>query len=106
MKIAVPSDDQISISSDIESANGFVIIEYENGRIKEYKYRKNKYSGDRSDRSLISFVIKDCDILITNKISNGCYSDILVADIETYFTKHSDVIKAVKLFMNGELTLK
>lgn len=105
MKIAVPSDDQITISQNIENANGFVIIDYESGEIGEYEYRKNKKE-DKSQCSIIKSIIKDCNVVISHKMNKACYNDLQAEDIEIYITDKIDVIETVRLFITGDKVIK
>jgi predicted Fe-Mo cluster-binding NifX family protein len=105
MKIAVPSDDQITISQNIENANGFVIINYESGEIGEYEYRKNNRE-NKNQCSIIKSIIKDCNVVISHKMNKACYNDLQADDVEIYITDKIDVIETVRLFITSKKVMK
>ena len=99
MKIAMASNDEIKIASHLGRTNGFVIVDLEDGKVKDRQYRKNDFTGHkrgmmssghdpgRFDPTLVAF--KD--------------SDLEVPGIETYLTEEEDVAKAINLFAEDKL---
>lgn len=113
MKIAVASDDEITIAEHFERAKGFVIVDVVNGRTQGWKYREINSTGhstrsknidNESDRSAqIQAVLKDCDIIISHSTERRLGNDLKVAGIETYFTEEMHVATAINYYIAGIL---
>ena len=107
------SNDEIKIASHLGRTNGFVIVDLEDGKVKDRQYRKNDFTGHkrgmmssghdpgRFDPTLVAF--KDCDAIISHGMRRRLISDLEVPGIETYLTEEEDVAKAINLFAEDKL---
>lgn len=113
MKIAIASDDEIKIASHLGRTNGFVIVDLEDGKVKDREYRKNDFTGHKRGmkgsshepgrHGPILVALKDCDVIISHGMGRRLVSDLEVAGIETYLTEEEDVAKAINLFAEDKL---
>jgi predicted Fe-Mo cluster-binding NifX family protein len=113
MKIAVASDDELTIAEHFERAKGFVIVEIVNERTQGWKYREISSTGhstrsknidNESDRiAQILAALKDCDIVISHRMEKRSCNDLKVAGIETYFTEEMHVATAINYYVAGIL---
>ncbi len=113
MKIAIASDDQLIIAQHFGRTKGFVIAELENGRVKEWKYRKIdlrdrrrelRESDHRSSwKSQVLAVLKDCDVLISHGFENQFFCELKSSGIEICFTEQMYVATAVNYYIAGIL---
>jgi predicted Fe-Mo cluster-binding NifX family protein len=113
MKIAIASNDGISISSHFGRAAGFVVFDVEDGKVKERLYRKNEHtghalgmegSGPHFDRhGIILDALKDCDTVIAHGMGRRIYDDLQSADIQPFIVEEDDVLKAVHLYLENKL---
>ena len=76
MKIAIASDDNIKIASHLGRTNGFVIVNLEDGKVKDREYRINNFTSHRrglqghghepgSHRPILA-APKDCQVIISH----------------------------------------
>ncbi len=113
MKIAIASDDEITIAPHFGRTNGFVIVDLEKESIKEREYREINFTGHRTRLKSIEHepgrhgpiltALKDCDVIISHGMGKRLLSDIKVAGLEPYLTEEEYVAKAINLFVAGEL---
>jgi len=113
MKIAIASDDEIRIASHLGRTNGFVIVDFEDGKVKNREYRKNDFTGHKrgmkgsnhepgKHRPILA-ALKDCDAIISHGMGRRLISDLEVAGIQTYLTKEEDVVNAINSYAEGKL---
>ncbi len=110
-KIAIASDDGISISSHFGRTKGFVIFEIVDKEIKGREYRLNTFTrhakgimdfkGD--PHSVIISALSDCKVVISHGMGRRIYEDLKRAGIEVYITDETDVEHALELYLKGEL---
>ena len=68
MKIAIASDDWVTISTDLGSNKGFVIFEFEGSKIKSQEYRSNSMTTQKGELDKIALTfLADCDVLILKR---------------------------------------
>uniref|UniRef100_A0A7C6AA74 Iron-molybdenum cofactor biosynthesis protein n=1 Tax=candidate division WOR-3 bacterium TaxID=2052148 RepID=A0A7C6AA74_UNCW3 len=113
MKIAIASDDEKVVASHFGRTKGFVIFEVEGKAIKNQEYRPNTFTGQARglegaghelDRHTpILNALKDCQVVITHGMGRRIYDDLKRIGIEVFITDETDVNKALKLYLSGEL---
>lgn len=113
MKIAIASDDQVKIAPHFGRTKGFIIIELENGSVKESVYRKNNFTGHQrglkghnhepGKHNPILAALNDCKAVISHGMGRRLISDLNVAGIQSYLTEEVEVEKAIKLYSEGRL---
>ena len=107
MKIAVASDNKITISNHFGRALGFVIFEINDKRIIGEIYRENvgKHSGEcgSCDHGTMIKNIKDCEVVISYGMGRRIYADLIKNNIQPVVTDEKTVNEAVNKFINNEL---
>ena len=113
MKIAIASNDGITISPHFGRTMGFVVFEIENGKVKERIYRKNNFTGHvlgmegtgphRDRHGLILEALKDCKTVIANGMGRRIYDDLNNAGIETFIVEENDTHQAIHLYLENKL---
>lgn len=114
MKIAIASDDGITISSHFGRAKGFVIAEIENGQVKNKQYLPNTFTGHaqglhhgehthHGNHENIIRALSDCRVVISRGMGRRLYEDLTKAGKEVYVTDELEVDKAIELYLNGRL---
>lgn len=119
MKIAVPSEDKISIARHFGRANGFIIFEIENNEIKEKEYRKNSFTGHmqglhvahqnnhehghhHSHEGILSG-LADCEVIIAGGMGRRAFNDLDKAGKKIFVTKLSNAEEAIQSYLANEL---
>jgi predicted Fe-Mo cluster-binding NifX family protein len=113
MKIAVASDDEITIAQHFGRTKGFVIVELENGSITNREYRENNftshgrgpknYEPEPGRHGPILEALKDCDVIISHGMGKRLLSDLKVAVIEICCTEEMYVARAINYYAAGIL---
>jgi predicted Fe-Mo cluster-binding NifX family protein len=113
MKIAIASDDELTIAAHFGRTRGFVIFDIENGIIKERKYRINNFTGharglENADHQIdrhgpILAALKDCDVVISSGMGRRICNDLQNAGIEAFIVDETDANEAVGLFLENAL---
>ena len=112
MKIAVASDDRISISNHFGRTKGFMVFNLKDNKIEDYEYRVNDFTGHARNQhdeavqdkhSTIVDHLKDCQVIVTRGMGQRLYDDLKNADVEVYITNENGVDSAVEQYINDEL---
>ena len=113
MKIAIASDDEKNIASHLGRAEGFIIVDLENGKVMNREYRINDFTGhmrgqkesgrDAGRHDSVMATLKGCKAIISHGMGRRLISDLEVARIKTYLTEEIDIERAIKLYINGTL---
>lgn len=118
MRIAVPSDDGISIATHTGRAGGFIIFELENYQAVKLEYRSNQYTahakgecnGEKSDgphqhHSHLELLgaLHDCQVMIAHGMGPRLVADLSRRGIEVVFCDHEVAEDAAGQFAAGEL---
>jgi predicted Fe-Mo cluster-binding NifX family protein len=113
MKIAIASDDEITIAPHLGKTNGFVVVDLEYGNVRSREYRKNDFTAHK--RGLKSNILepgrhgpilaalKDCKAVVSRGMGRRLISDLKVAGIETYLTEEQNVARAINLYAEEKL---
>ena len=116
MKIAIPSDDQVTISRHFGRTKGFLISEVENGKVVKNVYKENTFTGhsqglhhdkdhkhnNHSHQGIFN-AIGDCDVVIAGGMGKRLYVDFEQKEIQVFVTKESNIDMALNLFINSNL---
>jgi predicted Fe-Mo cluster-binding NifX family protein len=115
MKIAIPSNDNISVSAHFGRSRGFIVFDTTQQKILTDVYRENfvtghmtgqhtEHSGEHShSHSGILDLLQDCEIIIAGGMGQRLYSDFMSANKKIFVTRESDARQAVKLFLGNQL---
>lgn len=107
MKIAVTSDNKITIANHFGRALGFVIFEINDKRVIDQEYRKNigKHSGEcgSCDHDTMINNIKDCKVVISYGMGRRIYTDLIKNNIQPVVTEEKTVNEAVNKYIKNEL---
>jgi len=118
MKIAIPSDDKVTLSQHFGRTQGFMIYHTENNQITGEEYRLNNFTGhalghhhDHEHQSdhmhhshgRILGALQDCEVVIAGGMGPRLYEDLTGSGKEVYISRQSEVRKAVELFLANEL---
>ena len=113
MKIAIASDEGITISSHFGQTRGFVVFDIEGQEVKNREYRLNTFTGharglEGADHGIdrhgpIISALSDCKAVISHGMGRRIYDDLKGAGIEALVTDETEVQKAIDLYINGAL---
>lgn len=118
MKIAVASDDGLSISTHFGRSAGFVIFVAENGEIVKSGYRSNTsghhqegecnheqgHSHDQHSHAGFLYILDGCDVVICRGMGRRATVDLKANGITVAITSEPvDVTTAAKLYVQGKL---
>lgn len=107
MKIAIASDDKKAISHHFGRAQGFVIFDIKENKIKSREYRENigKSSGEcgSCNHSAMIENVKDCEFVISYGMGQRIYDDLVNSNITPIVTEEKTVDEALDQFLKKEL---
>lgn len=113
MKLAVASDDGVTIASHFGRTRGFVVFETSDQEIENQEYRSNTFTGHARGLEGVSHAadrhgpileaLKDCQAVISHGMGQRIYNDLRRTEIEAFITDERDARKAVELYLKGEL---
>ena len=125
MKIAVASDDKVSVSEHFGGAPYFVVLEIKREKIigeeirekpghKEFfkredypqtgKKGRHGFTAKASQRHKeIAEIVKDCKIVIAGRMGLGAYEDLRDLGFEVIATDVGDIKEVVLLYAGGKL---
>ena len=117
MKIAIPSNDQQTISGHFGRTAGFVIIYIEDGKVINKEYKKNNFTehaqgqhhqenhqhGGNHSHDGIFEALGDCKIVIAGGMGQRLYNDFAQKRIQIFVTKEKNIDKAIDLFIENNL---
>ena len=124
MKIAVATENGNVISEHFGRSSYFKIYKTKDGKISDKEMRKNTFtghfkrghhehcdeherkpgSGDRHAHQGVAMGLKDCNVVISRGMGRKAWEDLRDKGIEMIVTDETDVEKAVKMYLMGELT--
>jgi predicted Fe-Mo cluster-binding NifX family protein len=107
MKIAIASDDKITISHHFGRAKGFMIFDLANDKVLSEEYRENvgKSNGEcgSCNHSLMINNIKDCELVISYGMGQHIYDDLSENNIKAVVTEEKTVKDALNKFIKNDL---
>lgn len=123
MKIAIPSDDQVTVAPHFGRTLGFNVYTIENNEIKSSEYRSNTFTGHAQNEQNVQHVhdhshsqgehnhshskimdsLGDCEIVIAGGMGRRLYVDFENAKKQVFVTKEKHAETAVKMFLEETL---
>jgi len=118
MRIAVPTDDGLSISGHFGRSAGFLVFETENARIASSELRKNQGMHTHDERNCggdhaaaphnhasIVLSLTGCDVVICAGMGSRAADTLKQAGIrEVVFSHPGPAAEAVEAYLKGELS--
>jgi len=113
MKIAIASDDWVTISSHLGNNKGYVIFELEGSKIKSQEYRSSNIPAqevelngpvrkvDKNKRILKA--IGDCDVLILKRSEERQMNGISISSFNIVLTDETFVENVLDLYLSDFL---
>jgi predicted Fe-Mo cluster-binding NifX family protein len=108
MRIAIPTNDKISLFQRTGRADAFLIFDVDMADIQEVDYRKTQHAeeehsheeGDTHDHSHAELVdsLSDCAFIVVNQIGKHLMKDIKNAGILVFKTKEQNIKNAIADF--------
>ena len=121
MKIAIPSEDRIHISSHFGRTKGFMIYEIENNEIVKSEYRDNTFTGhargmhhehghnhhednhQQHTHGRILNALNDCNTVIAGGMGRRLLDDLNNNGKEVIVTDETQIEKAIQAFLENTL---
>ena len=113
MKIAIASDDWVTISSHLNSNKGFVIFEFEGSKIKSQEYRSSNIPAQQlelnvTDRKVdknnrILKAIGDCDVLIIKRSEERQMNGVNIGSVNIILTDETFVENVLNFYLSDFL---
>jgi predicted Fe-Mo cluster-binding NifX family protein len=106
VKIAIATDDGVTISPHLGRARSFLVVEVEDGRIKNKELRRVAGGGMRHgecDHTSMISSIKDCEVVISFGMGWRIYEDFRANGIKPIVTDKPNVEEALEAYLKGEL---
>jgi predicted Fe-Mo cluster-binding NifX family protein len=116
MKIAIPTNNQATISAHFGRSKGFMIYDIENTKITNVEHQENTFTGHakgrhhehdhdhhRHSHQGIFTAIGDCKVVIAGGMGQRLYNDFNRRDVQVFVTKETDIKTAVELYLNNSL---
>lgn len=113
MKIAIPSNDQITVSKHFGRTSGFMIFEIEDDRIVSREYKSNNFTGHAKglhhekehNHSHVGIfnALEGCETVIAGGMGRRLYVDFEQKGMRVFVTSESDIEKALELFIKNDL---
>ena len=112
MKIAVVTDDQITISPHFGRATYYQVFTIEAGQIVGKETRTKAYHGQAGEQEMHTHQhqhggmvdpISDCQVMLGRGMGTGAYNALTGAGIQPIITDIADIDTAVKAYLAGNL---
>ena len=112
MKIAVVTDDQITISAHFGRAPYFQVFTIDTGHIMGKETRNKAYHGQPGEQEMHAHQhqhggmidpISDCQVILGRGMGTGAYNALTGAGIMPIITDIADIETAVKAYLAGNL---
>jgi predicted Fe-Mo cluster-binding NifX family protein len=116
MRIAIPTDDQISISAHTGRCAGFVVYSIDDHHAKKEEYRENTAGHDHHhahgedteahhhhDHHGMIELLRGCDTVLAMGMGPRLVNDLEAEGIKIVLTYEPDIVKAVDAFVSGLL---
>lgn len=117
MRIAVPTNDMITISAHFGRSKGFVIIDVKNNNIVNKSYTVNTFTAHAKNQNKphehgekhahshtgIFSALGTANIVIAKGMGQRLFNDFYDKDMKVYLTKENSIDNAVKLLIQGKL---
>ena len=116
MKIAIPTDDWKTISTNLSYNKGFSVFELDGSKIKSQEFRTNIIPAQeegledalqKSDRNTFTLsLLKDCNVVVLFVKDEQLITNLQKKGIEVVLTNETYVENALNFFLrkNGEIS--
>jgi predicted Fe-Mo cluster-binding NifX family protein len=122
-KIALPTDDNISICPHFGRTRGFRIVEIDGTKVINQEYRQNDFTGHamghhhehhhghdhnhdehhaHSHQGIFN-ALGECKTVIANGMGRRLYDDFQQAGVDVFVTRHSNIDQAIQSYIEGVL---
>ncbi|MBZ0200773.1 MAG: hypothetical protein K8H86_12960 [Ignavibacteriaceae bacterium] len=119
MKIAVATNNGVSVTGHLGSCRSFIVYEVENNNVKNRTIRENVFThhqthghnhgeghqhgeGNHGHNELIEG-LRDCQAVIFNSGGWRVVDDLRSNNIQPFLTDETDADTAIRKYLNGEL---
>jgi len=117
MKIAIPTDDKITICPHFGRTSGFMVYRIEERIVVESEYRKNTFTGSvqghhsknhpegdfHHSHAAILQALGDCKIVIAKGMGRRLYKNFEQWEIQVFISKENNLGIAIEAFINNTL---
>ncbi|MFA5403584.1 MAG: NifB/NifX family molybdenum-iron cluster-binding protein [Ignavibacteria bacterium] len=114
MKIAVASDNGITLTGHVGRCEMFIVFEIIKNEIINIGKRINSFTMHKQENHQhehngtnrhggIVNGLKDCNYLVCSSCGQGLIDDLLLSGVQTILTEEMEAEKAVKLFIEDKL---
>ena len=116
MKVAIPTNDMMTISSHFGRAKGFMVIEVKNNQIQKKEYLVNTFTGHSKNKGHtkdhgshhhshegIFNALGNSQVVISKGMGQRLFDEFSEKSIKVYLTKENNIDNAVKLLIQGKL---
>ena len=119
MKMAIASDDGITISAHFGRTKGFVVLEVEGKKVKNREYRLNTFTGhvrglhlpkesepvqSHDHHGPILQALSDCQVVISNGMGRRIHQDLKNHHIRPFLTSETNVDMVLQLYFEGKIS--
>ncbi len=101
MKIAIPTNDGLTLSSTFGQARGFLILSVELGEIIQEEMRWNKLSDILCSPDGLLDPIKDCEVIMTKNVGPSMTKHIAAQNKEIILTGETFITNAYVHFLEN-----
>ena len=115
-KIAMPSDDQVTIAGHFGRTKGFLIFDVEGEKVENKIYVENNFTGHakgqhhdhqhdhQHSHGGILQALKDCKVIIARGMGRKLLNDFEIHNKEVFVTDTSSAVEAVDQYIKGVLS--
>lgn len=110
MKIAIPTDDGITISQHFGQAVYFKVLSLENNQVVSVEIRKKAThihgtppADGMHPGAMMIESISDCQVIISGGMGSPVYNRAIAAGLKVILTRQPDIDMAVRDFLAGKL---
>lgn len=116
MRIAIPTNDMLTVSNHFGRSKGFMIYDIEENKITNKQYKINTFTGHAKGQNKehdhgshnhshegIFTAIGNCDIVIAGGMGQRLYNDFKQKSIEVFVAQEKNIGKVIELFINDAL---
>ncbi len=117
MKIAIPTNDKLTISQHFGRAKGFMICETDNNKVISKEYKANTFTGHgkghhhhshnaqhhNHSHAGIFNALGDCKTVIAGGMGQRLYNEFVNKKINVFVSSEKNIDKALELFFNNML---
>jgi hypothetical protein len=103
MKIAIPTNDGITITSSLEASGAFYVCTLKDGEIKKHELRKLKFSEIINFEDCFQDKVKDCQVLLFHEMDEDSNESLQQLEIRCIHTSENQIHSIVQRFLNEEM---